>query len=230
MKKSLFVFIGVFLLGANLVFGATLYEHLNVGDDISTYSFPPYHRAQTFTPQTDHKISKVRLKLWRKNSPPSPAVVSIKATSGGVPTGSDLCSGGLNVNSLPTSVGTAIWVEISFDSGCDLLADVKYAICLINSGGDSSNKIGWKADGSSPPYTRGSSWEGTGGGGWREASGIDQMFEEYAPLIAVPTGMVTSTLAYIGDVFIAVKTPIFIGIGLPLAFWVIKKLLLFFPR
>jgi len=44
-------------------------------------------------------------------------------------------------------------------------------------------------------------------------------------LFTLPADMVTSTLAYIGDVFTDAKLLIYMALGLPLAFWTIKKIM-----
>ncbi|GAJ19661.1 unnamed protein product [marine sediment metagenome] len=56
--------------------------------------------TQGFIPATTHKITSVKLKLWKEGSPGT-VTISIRATDGrGHPTGGDLCSGTINGNTI----------------------------------------------------------------------------------------------------------------------------------
>jgi len=44
-------------------------------------------------------------------------------------------------------------------------------------------------------------------------------------LIAIDEGMVASTTAYVGELFTDVKLLVILVIGLPLAFWVIRRVI-----
>ncbi|GAH21280.1 unnamed protein product, partial [marine sediment metagenome] len=75
-----------------------------------------------------HKITKVKLKLYRVGSPGT-ATVSIRATSGLHPTGSDLCSGTTNGDTLPEG-SPYEWREITLGDGANLASGTKYAIVI----------------------------------------------------------------------------------------------------
>ena len=95
-----------------------------------------YWRSQTFTPQSGHKITYVKLKLCRVGSPGT-GTVSIKATdANGKPTGADLCSGSIDGNSLPE---TPEKLGFSLGAGANLSTGTKYAIVWRFPSGDSSN-------------------------------------------------------------------------------------------
>jgi hypothetical protein len=59
---------------------ATLYEYYNTGDDASLFLYGIYWKAQTFTPLAPHKITSVKLKLYKAIGSPGTVTVSIRAT------------------------------------------------------------------------------------------------------------------------------------------------------
>ncbi len=113
----------------------TKYES-NEGGDNTNYGVAAtsaIYGGQTFTPSVTHIITKVVLKLWRDNGLVGTVTVSIKATSAGLPTGADLCSGTTNGNTLPTSSGAATWRDITQGTGAVLASGVQYAIVVTAS-------------------------------------------------------------------------------------------------
>ena len=88
--------------------------------------------AQTFTPQTTHSISSVILALARQPGDlPGIVTVSIRATTGGKPSGDDLCVGTTTGNDLP-EIGWPTPApeerEITFGTNPTVTAGIKYAI------------------------------------------------------------------------------------------------------
>jgi hypothetical protein len=159
------------------VLAASMYEHYNTGDDGAGGAYGSLWAAQTFTPSADHTITSVKLMLFRNGSPGT-VTVSIRATSGGQPTSSNLCSGTTDGDTLP--IGSPYeWREITLGSGYGLSAGTPYAIVVRATGGDASNYVCWRAD-STPTYGGGmlllSSNSGTN---WTSAAGYDLMFEEW---------------------------------------------------
>lgn len=144
-------------------------------------------RAQTFTPSISHTITSVILKIYR-NGTPGVVTASIRTVSGNVPTGSDLCSGVTNGDTLPEYPPHYIgeWREITLGIGTLLTSGTLYAIVLR----PAANSLYWEAD-------DGGSYAG-GNGAWSQSdAGItwatlatDFMFEEW------------------GDSFVTDKTPI----------------------
>jgi len=162
---------------------ATKYEYFSSGDDAGTAFFSPYFKGQTFTPSTAHKITSVKLKLYRIGSPGT-ITVSIRATSDGKPTGPALCSGTTNGNTLTTNTAGE-WREITLGDGYDLSASTMYAICVDMVDGDSSNTGRWRGDYTSPTYAGGSMvYTSDGGTNWRVNDAWDMMFEEWGEAIA----------------------------------------------
>jgi len=48
---------------------AEIFEYYNTNDDIEQTAYYRYWKAQTFTPLQAHKITSVKLKLWKKGNP-----------------------------------------------------------------------------------------------------------------------------------------------------------------
>lgn len=136
-------------------------------------------KAQTFTPSVSHRITSVKLLIARRGSP-GILTVSIKATDGyGEPTGADLCSGTLNVNSITTNENGA-WYEITLGAGYILNASTKYAIVVRVSSQDSRNNLYWIADVTEATYPGGRFYiSGDYGVSWSGYTAYDWVFEEW---------------------------------------------------
>jgi hypothetical protein len=165
---------------------STRYEYYNTGDDSPVGIYDAYWSAQTFTPSTAHKITSVKLLLYRLGSPGT-ITVGIRATDGsGHPTGADLCSGITDGNTLPTG-SPYEWREISLGAGYNLAAGTKYAIVVRAPSGNSTNKVNWRFDSTSPTYAGGNyqaSYDS--GSSWTTDNTFDFMFEDWgeAPVTA----------------------------------------------
>jgi len=157
---------------------AVRYEYYITGDNLGDMVVLADWRAQTFTPSETHKITSVKLKLQRYNSPGT-VTVSIRATDGsGHPTGPDLCSGTTDGNTLtPNEPGE--WREITLGTGYEVNADTKYAIVGRALEGSGSNFIYWRLD-TTGTYPGGCREAGTGvEGGWTSTTTFDLMFEDW---------------------------------------------------
>ncbi|KKM01235.1 hypothetical protein LCGC14_1796450 [marine sediment metagenome] len=142
--------------------------------------------GQTFTPAKSHRISSVKIKVFRSDSfqgaggSPGTVTVSIRATAGGVPTGVDLASGTFDGDTLPTPAANAAYTEAVFSTGVLLVANTKYAIVVRASAADNDNRLGWIMDISSPVYTGGNYVQSNNSGvDWTSQTGWDLAFEEY---------------------------------------------------
>jgi len=170
-----------------------IYQYYNTNDDDDRDGYTANWMAQTFTPETDHVIGKVKLKLFRVGDPGT-ITVSIKATSGGKPVGADLCSGTILGTDI-TLVDTGEWYEISFGDGFDLDIGVQYAIVVRAPSGDASNKVSWRADITDPTFTGGTFVSSSDSGvDWSTVSGVDCMFEEWGVGPASPSTIVWGNL------------------------------------
>jgi len=155
-----------------------MYEYYNTGDDNHCWLYGTTWVAQTFTPSVAHTITSVKLKLFRVGSPGT-ITVSIRATSGGQPTGSDLCSGITTGDTLTTSA-LGEWREITLGSGYGLSAGTTYAIVVRATSGNSSNYVWWRVDSSSPTYGGGMYLlSSNSGSSWISGASYDLMFEEW---------------------------------------------------
>jgi hypothetical protein len=141
-------------------------------------------KGQTFTPLKKHRITSVKLKMRRFGSPGT-VTVSIRATSGGVPVGEDLCSGTIDGNTLTTATGGAVY-EISLGDGAILKAGVQYAIVARAPSGDGSNYVTIYA--SDNTYPRGTEvYSSNSGSTWERQSSYDLYFEDWGILIEKPS-------------------------------------------
>jgi len=160
------------------VLAASIYESYTTGDDGGGYLYGSLWKAQTFTPSVAHTITSVRLLLYREGAAGT-ITVGIRATSGGQPSGIDLCSGTIAGSSLTTNTSGA-WYEITLGSGYSLSASTQYAIVVRAAGGDASNRGLWRRDGSSATYSGGILLASADGGStWTSLADRDFMFEEW---------------------------------------------------
>lgn len=158
--------------------------------------------AQTFTPSESHNITSVVLALGRYGSPGT-ITVSIKATSGGVPTGIDLCSGTTNGNTLPILA----WPtpapeerEITFSTNPTLTAATVYAIVIRATSGNSSNKLYWQQVTENVYGDGNECWSAYSGSSWNTESNEEVWFEEYGEIVTYVdiTGTITGTSSLSG--------------------------------
>jgi hypothetical protein len=120
--------------------------------------------------------------MYRVGSPGT-VTVSIRATSGGLPVGGDLCSGTIDGNTLTTDTAGAVY-EISLGDGAVLNAGVQYAIVVRAPSGDYSNEVEIK--GSGDTYPRGTGVYSTDSGStWGKQSSYDLYFEDWGILFVI---------------------------------------------
>lgn len=166
--------------------------------------------GQTFTPASSHSCSRIRLKMYRANSPGT-LTVSIRATDEitGHPVTPDLRSGTLDVNSITTS-SSGEWYNIYLSSGIDLTAGTKYAIVCRCSTADGSNKLHFRLDNSDSTYPGGAEeWSTDSGEDWHTFSTNDLMFEEWGDLPSVIAPTITDQSSS-STVLRGQETPLFI--------------------
>jgi len=175
---------------------ATLYERYTTGDDSSLSFYDIYWGAQTFSPSIAHKITSVKLLLFRYQSP-GYITVSIRATDGsGHPTGADLCSGTTDGDTLTTDSGGE-WREITLGAGYSLVAATKYAIVFRALDGAYNNYIRVRLDSTSPAYASGNYEHSVNSGvDWIVPEDYDFMFEDWGELdITIHEVSVSETLS-----------------------------------
>ena len=162
------------------------YQYYDQGDDGDYDGYTANWLAQTFTVQTSHMVSKVKLKLFRVGDPGT-IRVSIKNTTAGKPSGADLCFGTIEGTDI-TENTNGEWYEITLGSGYTFEAGLMYAIVVRAVGGDSSNKVSWRANLVDATYSGGTTCTSSDSGvDWGIISGADFMFEEWGVGDIVPT-------------------------------------------
>ena len=170
-----------------------LYEYYNTGFNSTVDFFGAIWLAQTFTPSVAHRITSVKLLIWRFGLPGT-ITVSIRETdSEGHPTGADLCSGTTDGDTLTDDL-SGEWREIALGAGYNLDADTKYAIVVRALTGDGTNRVIWRCD-LNGIYTGGNyEFSGNSGTSWNGTVGADLMFEEWGEPPTVATNVATSII------------------------------------
>lgn len=173
----------------------TIREYYNTGDDQIYQFYGDTWLAQTFTVgATLHTITSVKLK-FRKWGTVSTLTVSIRATTGGHPSGNDLTSGTINAG---TFSSTPTWYTINLTE-YTLAANTMYAIvCRV--GGDADNLVGWSYDATSPTYTGGNfEYSTNAGANWGANTNNDFMFEVWGNPVAVNYTVAVSEILGMAD-------------------------------
>jgi len=158
---------------------STKYEYYDTGLDSDMAVYPPYYETQTFTVNTPHKISAVKLYVARfLKGEPGTVIVQIRTTDGdGKPTSTVLCSGSFNGNDVEYAYFE--WIEVALDETV-LSTGIKYAIVIMSPDADAYQPIYWASDNSSPTYSGGSRvYSEDEGDTWIIKADEDYYFEEW---------------------------------------------------
>ncbi|MBA7573105.1 hypothetical protein ES708_14905 [subsurface metagenome] len=150
-------------------------------EDVGAFNYTPTMKtstwkAQTFTPQISHDLTKVELYLYREGTIGT-VTVSIRNTDAShLPTGGDLVSNSFNGMELGTSEA---WKAIAL-AYSRLFIDTEYAIVTRLAGGSSFNWLKWRGTANSNPYTRGEAYTSYDSGvTWTHPTVLDMGFREY---------------------------------------------------
>ncbi len=157
----------------------TLYQYYNIEDTSYFTAHNTSWIAQTFTPSIPHKITLVKVKLYR-NISPSEFIIKITTTNENeYPTDNILCSKIFDSEPItPDSPGE--WYEFTFDEPAILTEDTVYAIIIHGTPGLPNWNIHWREDPSAPTYYRGCVYRSiNSGGSWTRHLYDDLMFEEW---------------------------------------------------
>lgn len=157
---------------------SSLREYQNTGTNNSENVAGINWEGQTFTTTVAYKITSIKLDTYIQNSPTDPFKFSIRATSGGMPTGADLCSGTVSYSGWS---GASSWKEFTFDTGVNLDASTKYAIIWSNANSATPNNARVLHCYETNPYAGGESvTSGNSGSSWASLyPGSDFMFETW---------------------------------------------------
>ena len=152
-------------------------------------------KAMTFTPGGNHTIRGVRLCLYGASL--GNITVSVRATSGSLPAGADLCSGSLDGGQLSSSNDERVF-DISLGAGTALTAGTVYAIVVRAASGT----LYWRS--SAAGYVGGQKCSSTNSGSsWIADSTRDLLFEEFGAnsvdVPATPNPTAVGDGLYIGN-------------------------------
>ncbi len=169
-------------------------ESCTTGDDLDSDVYGNYWVGQAIVPRLSHRITSVRVKIWRTGNPGDLTVRIRGATQGEYygggtrrpGSGADLATGTITQASIPTS-SPGSFVECTFATPADLYMGRLYFIILTHAGGDTSNHTHWRQDQAGPSYERavmtryGSFIANSynGGSTWNPSDDKAYMFEEY---------------------------------------------------
>lgn len=135
-----------------------VFESYTAGDDNNT---PIYGAdrwsAQPFRPAVSHRITAVRVKIW-KAAGDTPGNVTVLIQSGddaltSAPSGTTLASGTILEAAIPVDT-PGDWVECTLGTPVDLYAGHQYNIILQALTGDAGNKVNWRYDDGDATYRR----------------------------------------------------------------------------
>lgn len=156
--------------------GGKVFESYEVGDDTFENVFGSDWYAQTFTPAVTHTVDKVWLLLSREGSPGT-ITVSIRATTGLKPSGSDLAVATRDGDLITT--GTPQWYEFNLSTGVVVAAATTFAIVVRTAGADTDNDVQWRTDAGGGYANVGNNNESTdSGAAWTTFGPQDHMFKE----------------------------------------------------
>ena len=155
-----------------------LMDYYNTGDNGYGQFDGVAWNGQTFTASSTYTLTSIKFLVLRVFTP-SDVTVSIRATSGGLPTGEDLCSETFDGNTLTTD-SAGEWKEITFSSPIVVTSETVYAIIVRGA----EPYLRWRWDDSSPTYTGGSRvGSADSGSTWTAYTGEDYMFEVYGTAV-----------------------------------------------
>jgi len=171
-----------------IIYEETLYQKYTTGDNAQAGWYGAFWGAQSFTPVLNHKITSLKIKVFRTGSPGT-VTVSIKGTDGdGKPTGADLASGTFDGNAVTTDTAGE-WKEIVFSSPYTLRPGTKFAQVLRAPDGDASNKLNWRLDTATAAYPGGEYLlSANSGSTWTAIPTYDLLFVEFGIPVS-PAGL-----------------------------------------
>ena len=222
-KISFLVLVAGFLLPV-FCFASALFDYWNASYNNSDTFSVDHFRGETFTASQTYKLTSVKVFITRSGDP-QVLTLSIQETSGGLPTGVELCSG---TTAVPDSYS---WVEITCGSGADLTKDQKYALILKYPLGSGTDKITWAyQNANSYPsgdmldtYDAGSNWTAYGGADFTFETWGDLPVAPVSHILTIPTNAGASILTFTGRLFTDLENWIVLAIGLPVAFYILHK-------
>jgi len=155
--------------------GAVSQDAHTTGDDGNQDIYGVYWKGQTVNITGGYTLDYISLKM-SCNGTPNTVGVSIRATSGGLPTGANLTSGTTDGNTFTTNTAGE-WYSVNL-TDYDLVPNTAYAIVVNAPAGDGSNLVRWRVD-STEGYGDGQFVYSTDSGGSWATDAYDAMFNLY---------------------------------------------------
>lgn len=185
MVKRLALFISLLLI-ASLLFAlpvmathhSELWESYTENDDADFEMYGNIWGAQTFTVgDVAHTVLSVKLLLYREGTPGT-ITVSIRETTTGDPSGTDLASATLDGDDF-TDAAAGVWYEFAATTeGYSLEASTMYAIVVRCEGGNAANSVHWRSDATAGAEADGQEETSVNAGAtWTGDADDDFMFE-----------------------------------------------------
>jgi len=172
-------------------------EYCDVGDDADYEIYGTRWCAAPFIPRFTHRLTSVKVKIYREGNPGDLAVrirgANMQPSSTDDPdpgSGLDLASGAIPQAAMPGSSPGAL-IECAFPSPVDVYKGHLYYIILYISGGDASNCVHWRYDTADPlierpirnQYGNYRQTSSNSGASWSESTNSAWIFEEYGQSI-----------------------------------------------
>jgi len=171
-------------LPIGIAYAAQLFEHYNDVTSSGAMIHTTRWVAQTFTAESAHSVTSIRLPL-RREGDPGMVTVSIRGTDeSGHPYGTDLASETIAGSTLPAFLGP--WPEIFFTTPCDLTEGQKYAIVVSAPSGDGTYTCAVWYYGKEGTYDGGNAEGSWGGTNWTSYLTWDLQFEVYGEETLTP--------------------------------------------
>lgn len=104
--------------------------------------YHPRWFSQSFTPQTSHKITRMKVRIKKVGSPGHCRCELYLAGVDHCPTGAYLARDSIHPDFFSTDTW-GDWLEYHWDPGVDVIAGVEYCVVLYILGGNSTNKVQW---------------------------------------------------------------------------------------
>lgn len=155
-------------------------QEYKVNDDSFVHIFGTNWWAQSFTVAATHTLRRCILKFDKAGSP-GILTVSIRATTAGKPSGSDLAVATKDLDAFTFQSG-GNWIYLDMVTPVVVTAAAVMAIVCRTAGADTSNDGLWQADITSPAYSGGSIISSSDSGSTWNApdTTVDAMFKEGA--------------------------------------------------
>ena len=194
------------------------YTSSNAGDN-GFGSSGTYVECETFIAGSSYTITRIDLPLYKFSGSSGNVTVAVRATSGGLPTGSNLCSSSMAYSSLPASNDGTNWIEFDLGAGTALTSGTTYVILVTTT----SSAIGiWRWD-TSHGYANGNRVYSTNGVTYFADTSKDYVFKTYSGSSSTSVTVTPDALTLSLTLQAAVEVP---GIAVPvgtltlaLSFW-----------